>query len=116
MSSRIAFRLSALLGFLAVALGAFGAHGLERLLASTDPKDNWHTAATYHLAHSIVLLVVAMRDPLPVWAWRLFAAGVLLFSGSLYVYALTQMKWLAALTPLGGFCLLAGWLALALRR
>jgi uncharacterized membrane protein YgdD (TMEM256/DUF423 family) len=116
MSSRLAFRISAVFGFLAVALGAFGAHGLERLLAATDPKGNWHTATLYHLAHAIVMLVLAARDPLPAWAWRFFAVGVLLFSGSLYLFAVTQTKWLIALTPAGGLCLLAGWLALAVRR
>ena len=116
MSTPLAFRISAIFGFLAVALGAFGAHALEKVLAASDPKGNWDTAAFYHVVHAVVLLVIATRDPLPVWAWRFAALGITLFSGSLYLYAVTQTKWLVALTPVGGLCLLAGWLALAWRK
>ncbi len=116
MTSSLAFRISALFGFLAVALGAFGAHGLKALLARHDTTAIWETAALYHLVHSAVLLLVAGREPLSRGAWGLFAAGILIFSGSLYLLAVTNVRWLGAITPLGGLCLLAGWLALALRR
>jgi uncharacterized membrane protein YgdD (TMEM256/DUF423 family) len=62
----------------------------------------------------VVLLVIALREPLNVWAWRFTAAGVLIFSGSLYLLAATNTRWLGAITPIGGLCLLAGWAALAL--
>ena len=113
MNSALAARIAAILGFLAVALGAFGAHGLKDVLARNDTAAIWQTAALYHLVHSVVLLFVASREPLAVWAWRLFFAGVVIFSGSLYVLAVTNVKWLGAITPLGGLCLLGGWLALA---
>ena len=116
MNSTTAFRISAALGFLAVALGAFGAHGLKDVLARNGTATIWETAALYHLVHSAVLLFVASREPLAAWAWRLFLAGVLIFSGSLYALAITNVKVLGAITPLGGLCLLAGWLALALGR
>lgn len=115
MKSTSAFRLAAALGFLAVALGAFGAHGLKARLAFNDTLAVWQTAALYHLVHSVVLLLIASLEPLHQWAWRLMAAGVVIFSGSLYVLALTNLKWLGAITPLGGVCLLAGWAALALK-
>jgi uncharacterized membrane protein YgdD (TMEM256/DUF423 family) len=115
MNPNTAFRISALVGFLAVALGAFGAHGLKELLMRNNTGTFWETAVLYHLTHSAVLLLVSAREPFPRWAWRLFAGGILIFSGSLYLLALTNLRWLGAITPIGGLCLLAGWLALAWR-
>ena len=115
MTSTTAFRISAVFGFLAVALGAFGAHGLKNMLAQNDTAPIWETAVLYHLTHSLMLVFVASREPLHVWAWRLFAGGIVVFSGSLYVLALTNVKMLGAITPIGGVCLLAGWLALVLK-
>ena len=115
MTSATAFRISAAFGFLAVALGAFGAHGLQATLAANDTLAIWQTAALYHLVHSAVLLLVASREPLRVWAWRLLAAGIVIFSGSLYALALSHVKILGAITPIGGVCLLGGWLALTLK-
>lgn len=115
MTSTTAFRISAAFGFLAVALGAFGAHGLKDVLAQNDTAAVWQTAVLYHLAHSLMLFLVASREPLHVWAWRLFAAGVVVFSGSLYALALTNVKMLGAITPIGGACLLGGWLALVVK-
>lgn len=74
----------------------------------------WQTGASYHLVHSAVLLFISWRTPLPIWAWRLFAIGMLIFSGTLYLLAVTNIKWLGAITPIGGLCLLGGWLSLAL--
>lgn len=116
MTSQTAFRISAVIGFLAVALGAFGAHGLKGLLTRTDMLANWQTAANYHLVHSVVLLLVASRERFVKAAWICFAVGVLIFSGSLYLLALTQLKILGRITPIGGVALLAGWLTLALKR
>jgi uncharacterized membrane protein YgdD (TMEM256/DUF423 family) len=116
MSSTSATRLAAVCGFLAVALGAFGAHGLKATLETHGTLAIWQTAALYHLAHSIVLLVLAHRVAPPRRACLLFVAGIAIFSGSLYLLAMTNVKWLGAITPLGGLSLLAGWLTLALEK
>ena len=115
MTSATAFRISAAFGFLAVALGAFGAHGLKDVLARNARLDTWETAALYHLVHAVVMLAITSRETLHVWAWRFFAAGVVIFSGSLYALAISGVKVLGAITPIGGVCLLAGWLMLAIR-
>ena len=113
MTSQTAFRISAVLGFLAVALGAFGAHGLHDVLEKNARIGTWETAVLYHLTHAVVMLVIATLRPLRSAAWSLMLAGVVIFSGTLYVLALTNMRWLGAITPIGGVCLLAGWLKLA---
>lgn len=114
MTSVIALRIAAILGFLAVALGAFGAHGLKDLLIRLDTLSIWEKAVFYHLIHSAVLLFLAVQAPLPVLAYALFFAGILIFSGSLYILAFTGAKWLGAVTPVGGLCLLGGWLVLSI--
>ena len=116
MNSTLARRIAALSGFLAVALGAIGAHGLKATLDLHGTVAIWQTAALYHLVHSVVLLVLAQRDAPPRPSFLLFVAGIVIFSGSLYLLALTNVKWLGAITPLGGVSLLAGWLSLAFRR
>ncbi len=113
MKSLTALRLAALAGFLAVALGAFGAHGLKATLLKNGTLAPWETAVLYHLAHAVVLLALAQRSLVPRLPFALFGAGIVIFSGSLYTLALTNVKWLGAITPLGGLCLLVGWLALA---
>ena len=112
------FVLGSSLAALGVALGAFGAHGLK---ARVGPEllATWETAARYHLVHALALLATAWaasRWPGPTVsaAGWLFLAGMLLFSGSLYALVLTNIRALGAITPLGGLCLIAGWLALAL--
>ena len=114
VASFTAFRTSAVLGFLGVALGAFGAHALKDTLARLQSAGVWETAVFYHLVHAVVMLGVAGLRPFPSSAWLSFGLGVLAFSGSLYAYALTHMFWLVFVTPVGGLCLLAGWLLLAL--
>ena len=106
-------RLAALLVFLAVALGAMGAHALEARLAVT-PKglETWKTAALYHFVNAVALYFLAARNRPFAW-WSIFS-GILLFSGSLYIYALTQVKFLVFVTPIGGLLFMLGWLALAL--
>jgi uncharacterized membrane protein YgdD (TMEM256/DUF423 family) len=116
MSFVTPLRIAAVLGFLAVALGAFGAHGLKPVLVANGTLATWDTGALYHLVHAAVLLALAQRAPRPRVAFGLFAAGIVIFSGSLYVLAFTNIKWLGAIAPIGGVCLLAGWLALALKR
>ncbi len=112
MNSQTALRISAIVGFLAVALGAFGAHGLHALLEKNARLATWETAVLYHLTHSVVLLIIATLRPLRAAAFWLMLTGIAIFSGTLYVLALTNVKWLGAITPIGGVCLLAGWLAL----
>jgi uncharacterized membrane protein YgdD (TMEM256/DUF423 family) len=119
MTSTTALRISALTGCLAVALGAFGAHGLEKMLAGLAPEqaakqlDWWKTAVAYHLPHAVAMLAVAFVAPLRTWSWSLFLGGIVLFSGTLYAMALGAPRWLGAITPIGGILLIAGWLALA---
>ncbi|HEX2078837.1 MAG TPA: DUF423 domain-containing protein [Longimicrobium sp.] len=110
--------LGCVFGFLAVAAGAFGAHALRARLG-TEMLAVWETAARYQMYHALALLAVAMaasRWPAGGWstAGWLFAAGIAIFCGSLYLLALTGTRWLGAVTPLGGLCFLAGWIALAL--
>jgi uncharacterized membrane protein YgdD (TMEM256/DUF423 family) len=113
LTASTALKITAVLGALAVALGAFGAHGLEDLLTRTGRTETWKTAASYHLVHSVVLLVLVHLSnwrPLP---WILFAAGISIFSGSLYLLCLTDTGWLGAITPIGGLLLIGGWGSLA---
>jgi uncharacterized membrane protein YgdD (TMEM256/DUF423 family) len=113
--------IAALYGACGVMLGAFGAHALSARLAGG--LATWQTAVTYHLIHALALLGVglwlrvAMADaslhlPLTLAGWS-FVAGVLLFSGSLYVLALGGPRVFGPITPLGGIGFIIGWLALA---
>lgn len=114
-------RLFAILGavsaFVAVAAGAFGAHALRARL-SPDLLAVFETGARYQMYHALGLLAVAWAvtrwpSPWPPRAGWLFLAGTVLFSGSLYALALSGIRWLGAITPLGGLAFLAGWLCLA---
>ncbi|HCN78591.1 MAG TPA: DUF423 domain-containing protein [Verrucomicrobiales bacterium] len=110
-----------LLGFSAVLLGALGAHGpVHEKLKAAGGLEHWQTALEYHLPHALLLAVLALcggaGGKCAAWAWRSIFAGVLLFSGSLYALALTQIGKLGAVTPLGGLALMLGWLLLALGR
>jgi uncharacterized membrane protein YgdD (TMEM256/DUF423 family) len=111
-------RVSALLGFLAISLGASGAHGpVHEKLKAAGELEHWETALQYHLPHAVVLLLLtlfASSKPTMVWAWRMILLGVLIFSGSLYLLAYTGTKWLGAITPMGGLSLMAGWTLIAL--
>lgn len=108
---------AAVYGFMAVALGAFGAHALKARL-DDYARGIWSTAVDYHLAHALALFLVAILarqtpSPLLTAAGSSFALGILVFSGSLYALALSGVRALGAVTPLGGLLLLAGWLLLA---
>jgi uncharacterized membrane protein YgdD (TMEM256/DUF423 family) len=105
--------IAALCGFVAVALGAFGAHALRPTLSALATADTWATASLYHLVHSAVLMCIAMARPTARMGYWLFLLGIGLFSGSLYAFALTGARSLAMLAPVGGACLLAGWISLA---
>ena len=115
---RLFVTLGAASAFLAVAAGAFGAHALRDRLAP-DLLAVFETAARYQMYHALGLLAVAWvaaRWPGPPaqWAGWLFVAGTVLFSGSLYALALSGVRWLGAITPLGGAAFLDGWICLAL--
>ena len=112
--SVLVFRIAAVLCFLAVALGAFGAHGLRSTLEARGMIDAWNKAVFYHFVHAVALLVLALYGTLNRSACWLLLAGILLFSGSLYLLALTNLRWLGAVTPFGGLCFLAGWAWLVL--
>ncbi len=104
------------MGFLAVALGAFGAHALKAHIPA-DRMVTYQVGVQYHLAHALAILLVAlMADRLNTrtvgWLW---VAGIVLFSGSLYTLALTGIRVLGAITPIGGACFLAGWALLVVR-
>ena len=107
--------VGAVWGFLAVALGAFGAHGL-RSRAGEQALAWWNTGAHYQLAHAVAIVLVGLlrlqtgRGDVAGWA---FVLGSLVFSGTLYAMALGAPRWLGAVTPIGGLGMLAGWLALA---
>jgi uncharacterized membrane protein YgdD (TMEM256/DUF423 family) len=107
----------ALLGLLSVALGAFAAHGLRGRLDAAA-LETFQTAVRYQLAHALALIATAGCAAAGAggaarWAGGLFLAGVVLFSGSLYVLALGGPRWLGPVTPFGGLAFMGGWLALA---
>lgn len=108
----LATRIAAVAGFLAVALGAFGAHGLKDVLVQNGTAAIWEKAVFYHFIHAIMLFLLARQKPFFTVAWWSFLAGILLFSGSLYLLAITSIKWLGVITPLGGAGFLAGWICL----
>ena len=114
---RVWLIIAACSGALSVAAGAFGAHGLKARV-SAELLSSWQTAAHYHQLHSVALLALALfalstgrSIHLPA---GLLSAGIVLFSGSLYLLVLTGSRGLGAITPLGGLLLIAGWLSLAL--
>ena len=111
---RTLLALGAAFALTGVGLGAFGAHGLKNSL-DPDALLTFETGVRYQMYHGLGLLLLAALAPRlgesgpALWAGWLFAAGVLLFSGSLYVLALTGVRAFGAITPLGGLCFLAGW-------
>jgi uncharacterized membrane protein YgdD (TMEM256/DUF423 family) len=112
-------QLGAAWGFLAVAMGAFGAHGLKDRLESLAQAANFQTAAHYHMYCALALVSLGLLSLLgrtgtsvAVAGWS-FLLGSLIFSGSLYVLSLTGLRWLGAITPIGGVLMLIGWAALA---
>jgi uncharacterized membrane protein YgdD (TMEM256/DUF423 family) len=110
--------LGSILMALAVAIGAFGAHGLsgkvtEKMLA------NWQTGALYHIVHALAIIIIGLtiakfgNSGLLTTAGWLIIVGILFFSGSLYVMVLTNVKVLGAITPIGGVAFIAGWICYA---
>jgi uncharacterized membrane protein YgdD (TMEM256/DUF423 family) len=120
-AERVLVVLAGVLGALAVGLGAYGAHGLERALGGAPDLAKrlgwWETAVLYHLAHAPALGITAWlsaRGRLARVAGIFFVAGVLFFSGTLYAMALGAPRWLGAVTPIGGLSLMIGWALVAL--
>ncbi|HLR62855.1 MAG TPA: DUF423 domain-containing protein [Lentibacillus sp.] len=108
--------LGAINGFLAVALGAFGAHGLEGKL-SEKALGTWDKAVNYQMFHTMALLVTGLllaklQSGGLIWAGWMFFIGIVLFSGSLYVYSVSGIKTFAMITPFGGVAFLIGWILL----
>lgn len=107
-------RVAGLVGAVGVALGAFGAHGLKNHV-SPELLEVYRTGVLYHLIHSVALLGVVVAGPRlklgMVTRWA-FLVGVLIFSGTLYTLAVTGLRWLGAITPLGGLAFIVGWAAL----
>lgn len=109
--------LGALSGFVAVGCGAFAAHGLKSRVTPEMPAV-FETGARYQMVHALALIAVAWASgkwpggAMAASGW-LFVAGTVLFSGSLYLLALSGLRWLGAVTPFGGLAFLAGWLCLA---
>lgn len=115
---RLFFALGSASALVAVAAGAFGAHGLRARL-TPDLLAVFETGARYHMYHALALLATAWAatrwpGPWPARAGWLFLIGTILFSGSLYALALSGIRWLGALTPFGGVAFLAGWACLLL--
>ncbi len=106
----------ALLGGLAVLLGAFGAHAWKESLQISGRLETFETAARYQMFHAMALILAASGGLEPRWArhaCRFFLAGILLFCGSLDGISAGGPRWIGALTPLGGLCFMAGWVSLA---
>lgn len=104
--------------FFAVGAGAFGAHGLQAYFERyPELESTFETAVRYQLVHGLAILVAAWTaekwaSALVSWAGILFIAGIVLFSGSLFVLVLTRVRWFGAITPVGGLAFLGGWLLL----
>jgi len=109
---------AAILLALAVAIGAFGAHALKEKLTS-DLLDIYKTGVQYHFYHALGLLLIGilsmqMPSTLLNWSALLLGLGIVIFSGSLYVLAITGIRWIGAITPIGGLSFIAGWILLFL--
>ena len=109
MNPTLATRIAAALGFLAVALGAFGAHGLKTTLETNGTTAIWEKAVLYHFIHTVMLFILAQRSSVARGPWFSFLVGIAIFSGTLYLLAVTNVRWLGAITPLGGLSFLLGW-------
>ncbi|HEV3164877.1 MAG TPA: DUF423 domain-containing protein [Isosphaeraceae bacterium] len=121
-SGSVWFRIGAVLGALAVAAGAFGAHGLRARLDARS-MEVFHTAAQYHMVHALAIVAVASlmiatktHGTAQCVAAGSFLVGILIFSGSLYALAITGQRWLGAITPIGGVAFIVGWIVLAAAR
>ncbi len=117
---RLFFIIGSFAAGLAVATGAFGAHGLKKIVAP-EMLDTWEKAVRYQMYHALGILLIALvflhwpdQAKTLAWAAWLFLTGIFLFSGSLYLLVLSGVKWLGAITPLGGVAFVGGWMLLVL--
>lgn len=116
---RTFFIIATIFGGLGVALGAFGAHALRDRL-TPDLIVTFETGVRYQMYHALALLGVVMalsrwpQSSLAAWAGWLFVAGIVIFSGSLYAFALSGQRWWGAVTPIGGVAFISGWICLML--
>lgn len=111
--------IASILGFTGVALGAFGAHGLETTLEVNNRVDTFETAARYHMYHALALIGVAWlstqyTNKWITWAGYLLTIGVVVFSGSLYILAIADLSFMGTIAPIGGTSMIAGWGCMAL--
>ncbi len=113
--------IAAVLGVVTIGIGAFGAHGLEKLV-DAEAQSSFETGVRYQMYHVIALWLLSISTRVPrrtrLWAFRFFIFGILLFSGSIYLLSLnsvlsTDLKFLGPVTPIGGLLLILGWLRLA---
>ena len=109
--------IGAALGALSVMIGAFGAHALRATLEASGRLDTFETAVKYQFYHTLAILLVGVlllhvQNRLLEWSGWAFLAGIIIFSGSLYLLCLTGVRWLGAVTPLGGVAMIAGWVLL----
>ena len=106
--------VGAIYGFIAVAMGAFGAHALEEVL-SDHYANVYETASKYALIHAVLITTLSIipDSPVPKICLWFFTIGLFIFSGTLWVLSITEIKWLGAITPIGGVFLLLGWIRLA---
>lgn len=108
---------AAVLGALAVMTGAFGAHALKSMLEAEGRLDTFETAVKYHFYHTLAMLIIGVllyhiHNKLLEYAGLSMLAGVLIFSGSLYILCLSGIRWMGAITPLGGLLMIVGWVLL----
>lgn len=113
-------QIGAIFGALAVGIGAFGAHGLAEVLELHDRTATFETGVKYHFYHALALVMIGIigHRPYPkkwlLWSSYGFIAGIVIFSGSLYVLSLSGITWLGAITPFGGVAFILGWILLAI--
>lgn len=116
----IYIKIAAVLGALAVSIGAFGAHSLERILAEYERTETFGTAVNYHFYHTLAIaLVGVLKIQFPDnkklgYSGYFFLAGIVIFSGTLYLMSVTGITWLGAITPIGGLAFILGWFYLFL--
>jgi len=107
---------ASIFGFLTVALGAFGAHGLKNILISNNSTEIYNKAVLYQMFHTLALLLLGLIQQLDKTINLIvgvsFILGIIIFSGSLYILSITNIKWFGAITPIGGTFFLIGWLSL----
>mgnify|MGYP001423711753 CR=1 FL=1 len=110
--------IGAISGLITVGIGAFGAHGLKEILENNQTTNVYNKAVLYQMFHSIAILIIGLLEMYTeksIFLSGLFLTlGILIFSGSLYVLSITNLKWIGAITPIGGLCFLIGWIILVL--